>query len=365
MTTGGAVSHLPSSSLTTIGSSRRHSLLLLLLSLAAQAHCFHASSPATPKNIWGRKSRTARDLSQEATAESDSSQTASAPHLYQDVYDPIPRRQSSSKSLSLDDYKTQYAQSIQNPSDYWADIAKNLVDWDVPFTQSLQGNFQDGDVSWFANGQLNVCYNAVDRHAQKTPDKTALLWEGDEPTQVRRITYQQLQDKVSQIAHALTAQGVQAGDVVTIYMPMIPELCMTMLACARLGAVHSVVFAGFSADALAARVVAANSHYIVTANQGKRGSKTIPLLDIVIAAQGKDGVDNVLEKVLVWDHGMASGGDATYHPPTTQFEQLSWLAKHVSMDELVNEQSTDFAPVSRNAEDPLFILYTSGTCKIF
>ena len=321
----------------------RPSLVVLFVSLIAQAHCFHASPTS------GRTFVTRSDA-----ATSTKVYTA-APHLYLDEYVPMPRKTKTPRTiLSLDEYRLQYAKSIENPSDYWSERARDLLDWEVPFTKGLEGNLQDGDVEWFGDGQLNVCYNAVDRHAQTNPDKIAMIWEGDEPDQVRRITYQELQDEVSQIAHALQNQGVQTGDVVTIYMPMIPQLPMTMLACARLGAVHSVVFAGFSADALAARVVAASSKFVVTANCGKRGTKNIPLLDIVSNAETKPGVDDVLEKVLVWDHGLCSGQEASYASSDDT------NAKHVDMAALVAQQSTDFAPVARMAEDPLFILYTSG-----
>lgn len=136
-----------------------------------------------------------------------------------------------------------------------------------------------GDVSWFQCGQLNVCYNAVDRHVLTggKGDQVAMIWEGDEPNEVRRITYTELLAKVSQIANALKSQGVQKGDVVTIYMPMIPELPVTMLACARIGAAHSIVFAGFSADALAARITAAQSAVVVTSVLGQRAGKTVPI----------------------------------------------------------------------------------------
>lgn len=150
------------------------------------------------------------------------------------------------------------------------------MDWFSPPTVSLQGDFQYGDVTWFAGGKLNLCYNAIDRHVREgshKADQIALVWEGDEPDDIQRWTYLDLQRKVCQIANALYQKGVRRGDIVTIYMPMIPELPMTMLACCRIGAMHSVVFAGFSSEALAQRIAAAESPYLVTADCGKRGGK--------------------------------------------------------------------------------------------
>jgi acetyl-CoA synthetase len=217
----------------------------------------------------------------------------------------------------------------------------------------LQGDFDAGDITWFAGGKLNVSYNAIDRHvAAGRADQVAMIWEGDEPDDIRRLTYRDLLRQVSQIANALTASGVRKGDVVTIYMPMIPELAMTMLACARIGAVHSVVFAGFSAEALAQRVVAAQSKFVVTADHGLRGGKKIPLKDIVNTARTKPGVEDILERVLVFER---------FHDPTAIDAPYETQPKDVRMDPLVACQRPYSAPVSMDAEDNLFILYTSGS----
>jgi acetyl-CoA synthetase len=227
------------------------------------------------------------------------------------------------------------------------------LDWDLLFDTVLEGSLQEGDVTWFAGGKLNACYNAIDRHvAAGKEDQIAMIWEGDEPDNIRRLTYQDLLHKVSQIANALTVMGVRQGDVVTIYMPMIPELALTMLACARLGAVHSVVFAGFSAEALANRIVAARSKFVVTADHGLRGGKTIPLKDIVNAARQKRHVEDIVEHVLVWER---------YHDPTSIAAPYDMQPKDVRMDPLVASQRPYCAPVSVDAEDNLFILYTSGS----
>ena len=253
----------------------------------------------------------------------------------------------------FDRYLHEYAQSIQDPAAFWGRQAHAYLDWHKPYDAVLQGSLRHGDVRWFAGSQLNVAYNAIDRHVMNGKgDQVALLWEGDEPDQVQKITYDELLRQVSQIANALTAQGVKKGDVVTIYMPMIPALPMTMLACARIGAVHSVVFAGFSAEALASRVVAAGSDTIVTADIGKRGGKTIGLKKIVDEARGKENMDDSLRQVLVFEHGyQGSESEAPYEMKD----------KDVRMNPLVERQRPYSPPVPMDAEDPLFILYTSGS----
>jgi acetyl-CoA synthetase len=217
----------------------------------------------------------------------------------------------------------------------------------------MRGSLDDGDVSWFAGGKLNVCYNAIDRHVKnKESNDVAMIWEGDEPDDIRTLTYADVLRKVSQIANALKAQGVRKGDVVTIYMPMIPELAMTMLACARIGAIHSVVFAGFSAEALASRISAAKSKFVVTADIGLRGGKQIPLKGIVNDARTKMDVEDILEHVLVWErHFDEESEEAPY----------DMEPKDMRMDKLVAAQRPYSVPEVMDAEDNLFILYTSGS----
>lgn len=260
------------------------------------------------------------------------------------------------KTISnFDKYKKVHAESIKDPAKYWGKLAKTELDWFTPFDESkiLQGDLFKGDVRWFEGGKLNAAYNALDRH---NPDDLAIIWEGDEPDDVRRITFGEMLGKVSQIANALKARGVKKGDVVTIYMPMIPELAMTMLACARIGAVHSVVFAGFSAEALASRVTAANCATVVTGDYGLRGGKKINLKKIVDNAMELIENKDLVESVLVWERGFEEG-------VTTSETEVGYEMKEkdVRMDLLVADQRPFCAPEPMDAEDNLFILYTSGS----
>ena len=253
---------------------------------------------------------------------------------------------------TLEDYKTEHNESVADSSKYWLGQALKKLQWFVEPTVGLQGDFQAGDIRWFANGKLNMCYNALDRMAAKHPDKIAIVSEGDEPTDVERLTYQEVLRKTSQIANALKQQGVKKGDVVTIYMPMIPALAMTMLACTRIGAIHSVVFAGFSAEALAQRISAARCKFLVTADIGKRGGKTIPIKDIVDSSRTKMDVEEILETVFVWER---------FHVKHSEEATYEMKPKDVRMDVLVDGQRPYCVPEWMDAEDTLFILYTSGS----
>ena len=246
--------------------------------------------------------------------------------------------------------QSEHAASVASPSSYWGALSSNL-DWFSPFTSVTSGKFDDGSVSWFNNGKLNVCYNAIDRHVESGDgSKAAIIWEGDDVSMQRRITFTELQSKVSQIANAFKASGVKRGDVVTIYMPMIPELAMTMLACARLGAIHSVVFGGFSADAIAERVAASKSKWVVTADEGLRGGKPLALKTIVDAALKKPIAAGVAQKVFVFDRVGAG-----IKP------EIMTAGRDVAFDQLIAEQSPVCPCEWMDAEDPLFILYTSGS----
>eukprot|EP00521_Asterionellopsis_glacialis_P006751 CAMPEP_0195280694 /NCGR_PEP_ID=MMETSP0707-20130614/275_1 /TAXON_ID=33640 /ORGANISM="Asterionellopsis glacialis, Strain CCMP134" /LENGTH=659 /DNA_ID=CAMNT_0040339475 /DNA_START=83 /DNA_END=2062 /DNA_ORIENTATION=- len=268
-------------------------------------------------------------------------------HAAAKIYDP-------KNDLGLQAYKNEHKESITNPAKYWSKQATSLLTWFSPFDPNnvMSGGFEHGDVAWFAGGKLNMCYNAIDRHVNSgDANDVAVIWEGDEPDDIRRITYGEMLRKICQIANAMKARGVRKGDVVTIYMPMIPELAMTMLACARIGAVHSIVFAGFSSEALAQRLSAASCKFIMTADKGMRGGKTVPLKDIVNDARTKLNCEELLEKVFVWERFFDNSESTTY----------DMKPKDVRMDKLVAVQRPYCAPELIDAEDNLFILYTSGS----
>ena len=270
-------------------------------------------------------------------------------HTVEKVYPP---KVTSTTCGSMEEYKKEYLLSISDPTTFWASKA-SLLTWFQPFHSVLQGGLEHGDVAWFVGGKLNVCYNAMDRHIENgKADDIAVIWEGDEPNDIRKITYAELLRKTSQIAHAMKSEGVRKGDVVTIYMPMIPELLMTMYACARIGAMHSVVFAGFSSEALAQRISAAASKFVVTADIGRRAGKTIPLKNIVNDARTKLNCEQVVQKVLVYER---------FFDPTNEQAPYEMKPKDVRMDLLVAVQRPCFVPEAMDAEDGLFLLYTSGS----
>jgi len=256
-----------------------------------------------------------------------------------------------STGSALDAYKAKHAESIADTSSYWGSLAKEKLHWFSPFTTVQSGSFTEGDIAWFLDGKLNACYNAVDRYCQppyNRGEEVAILWEGDEAGDVRSITFCDLFRSVCKIANALKARGVKRGDVVTLYMPMIPELAMTMLACARIGAVHSVVFAGFSADAIADRICDARSKWVVTADGGKRGGRNLPLKQIIDTAISKGDCKDIVEAVFVFEHAGA-GGD------------VMKMEKDVAFNELIAAQRPYCPCEWMDSEDVLFILYTSGS----
>ena len=242
-------------------------------------------------------------------------------------------------------YNALYTRSIKDPNGFWAEEAKR-IDWIKPFTKVKNISFDPHNVSikWFEDGTLNAAYNCIDRHLAKRGDQVAILWEGDDPKHDKKITYKQLHAEVCRFANVLKARGVKKGDRVTVYLPMIPEVAISMLACARIGAIHSVVFGGFSPDSLAGRIEDCKSNIIVTADEGVRGGRKIPLkANADIAADKAGGVTSVIvvrrtgEKV-----NMKSGRDVYY-------------------DEIAKTVPADCPCEEMNAEDPLFILYTSGS----
>ena len=244
-------------------------------------------------------------------------------------------------------YQAMYQQSVDDPDTFWAEQAKR-IDWVKVPSKIKHTSFDTHhvDIRWFEDGTLNASANCLDRHLEQRGDQTAIIWEGDEPNDSKHITYRELHAQTCQLSNALKELGIGKGDVVTLYMPMIPEAAVAMLACARIGAVHSVVFGGFSPDALAQRVVGANSKLVITADESVRGGKHVPLKDNVDAALTRDGTE-VCEKVLVVKR---TGGEIEWND-----------GRDVWYSEVVDKQSADCPAEEMNAEDPLFILYTSGS----
>ncbi len=243
-------------------------------------------------------------------------------------------------------YEEMYQQSIDDPDAFWAEQGKRL-DWIRPYTKISDVSYDKDDlhIKWYEDGQLNVCENCIDRHLPKRADQTAIIWEGDDPKDSKNITYSELHEAVCKFANGLKELGVKKGDRVTLYMPMIPEAAYAMLACARIGAVHSIVFGGFSPEALAGRIDGCESSFVITADEGLRGSKTIPLKDNVDAAIEKANFE--VKNVLVI---------------TRTGCEINWVeGRDVTYEELMEKQSTDCPVEVMDAEDPLFILYTSGS----
>jgi acetyl-CoA synthetase len=245
-------------------------------------------------------------------------------------------------------YQEMYQQSVEDNAGFWSDQARR-INWIVPFSKVRDVSFNQDDlhIRWFEDGTLNACYNCVDRHLDSRADQTAIIWEGDDPTRDLHITYRELHQRVCRMANVLKELGASRGDRITLYMPMIPEAAVAMLACARIGAIHSVVFGGFSPDALAGRIVDCQSTIMITADEGVRGGKAIPLKKNVDAACERDGVLDILEAVLVIRN---TGNDVSMHD-----NRDHWL------HELELTVSDDCPCEEMGAEDPLFILYTSGS----
>jgi acetyl-CoA synthetase len=249
--------------------------------------------------------------------------------------------------IDAETYQRLYAESVRDPDAFWRRIGKRL-DWIKPYDKIKDVSFDANDlyIRWFHDGELNVSANCLDRHLAKQGDKTAIIWEGDDPTNSRRISYRELHAEVCRCANLLTNLGIRKGDRVCIYLPMIPEAAVAMLACTRIGAVHSVVFGGFSPDSLAGRIADSTCKLVITADEGVRGGKKIALKTNVDEALTRPGTNSV-ETVIVVKH--TSGAIAMQSP------RDRWW--HVLME----GQSTAFPPAAMNAEDPLFILYTSGS----
>ena len=246
--------------------------------------------------------------------------------------------------ISPDDYQQMYRQSLDDPESFWAGQAHEFLSWDAPWHTTCESDLSKGQARWFDGGQLNASVNCIDRHLPARAAQTAILWEGDDPSDSQHITYQALKDEVCRLANVMHNRGVTAGDRVCIYMPMVPEAAYAMLACTRIGAIHSVVFGGFSPEALKDRINDSSCRMVITADEGVRGGKTVTL---------KANVDQALTACPTVDTVIVlqrTNSDIHWEPE-----------RDIAYSAATRATSTDFAPVSMSSEAPLFILYTSGS----
>ena len=247
--------------------------------------------------------------------------------------------------INKEDYKKLYNQSITDPLSFWDEQGKRL-DWYTPYTKIRDYSYDVNNlyIKWYEDGVLNVSYNCIDRHIEKSGDKVAILWEGDDSADTKKITYKELLIEVCRFSNGLKSLGINKGDRVTIYMPMIPEAAVAMLACTRIGAIHSVVFGGFSPEALAGRLEDCNSKFIITSDEGVRGGKIIPL---------KSNVDMAISKVKDFEKCIVVKRTGNDVPWNDKYDY--WY------HDLIDNSSDTFEPEKMSAEDPMFILYTSGS----
>jgi len=257
---------------------------------------------------------------------------------------PVPANMQARTLMNDADYQRLYAESINDTDNFWDARGKEFIDWYSPWNKVHSEDMPAGNVSWYEGATLNLSYNCIDRHLPERASQTAIIWEGDNPSEDSTITYQELHDQVCKLANGLRARGVKKGDRVCVYMPMVPEAAYAMLACARVGAIHSVVFGGFSPQALKDRILDSDCQVVITADQGLRGSKPVPLK--VNAEEALEGCPNVHTVVCV----KRTGAD------------VPWNSKRdIYYDDLVADQATSCEPEVMDSEDPLFILYTSGS----
>jgi acetyl-CoA synthetase len=246
--------------------------------------------------------------------------------------------------INAEQYQAMYKRSIEDPEGFWSEMANEFLSWDQPWNEVVSYDFIKGEAAWFSGGKLNVSYNCIDRHLPERADQTALIWEGDDPADSKHITYGELKEHVCKLANALKSRGVKKGDRVCIYMPMIPEAAYAMLACTRIGAIHSIVFGGFSPEALKDRILDSDCQTLITADEGVRGGKAVPLkvnADKALASCPNVHTCLVVERTAN-DVDWQDGRDVWYH-------------------DLVDSADNECEPESMDAEDPLFILYTSGS----
>jgi len=265
--------------------------------------------------------------------------------MSQSIY-PVPAHIKNAALVDNEKYNTMYKQSVEDPEGFWAEHGKRL-DWFTPYSKVKNTSFDKGhiNIKWYEDGYLNASYNCIDRHLKTKADKVALIWEGDDPSQSENITYQQLHDEVAKFANGLKKLGVKKGDRVAIYMPMSPQAIYAMQACARIGAIHSVIFGGFSPSAIADRINDSGAKVVITSDEGRRAGNCVPLKANVDEAVLQDSVTTV-EHVVV--HKLTSG-------------DVDWHDHDIWWHDLVADQAPDCEPEHMNAEDPLFILYTSGS----
>ncbi|MCG5513671.1 acetate--CoA ligase [Ectothiorhodospira shaposhnikovii] len=257
----------------------------------------------------------------------------------------VPKDFAANAHVNLEQYESMYRRSVQDPDAFWAEQAKTYLDWFQPWDSVLEGNFEgEARVTWFKGGKLNVAHNCLDRHLDTRGDQAAIIWEGDDPSEDRTITYRELHAEVCKFANVLKAKGVNKGDRVSIYLPMIPEAAVAMLACARIGAVHSIVFGGFSPDALRDRIQDAEAKVVITSDQSLRGGRKVPLKANADKAVAQ--CPSITTMVVV-----KRGG-----------EPVEWKeGRDVWYHEEVAAAAADCPAEPMDAEDPLFILYTSGS----
>ena len=260
------------------------------------------------------------------------------------VIHPVSQAASSRSHLNPQRFDELYKQSIEFPEEFWAEQAGELIYWHEPWKTVISSDFTQAEASWFSGAKLNVTFNCIDRHLERRGEQTAIIWEGDEPCDDKKITYRQLHQHVCRLSNALKQRGVKKGDRVCIYMPMIPEAAYAMLACARIGAIHSVVFGGFSPESLKDRILDSDCQTVITADQGLRGGRVVPL---------KENVDKALEQ--------CSNVHSVFVVRRTNADVAWFDERDVCYHKATTSVSDVCEPELMDAEDPLFILYTSGS----